>query len=331
MFGRAGNRRDDARRLMALDALRTNVMIADENLTITHMNRSLLTLMREAESDLKNELPRFDVASLIGSNIDIFHKNPLHQRNMLAVLEKPHNATIRIGTRVFDLLVTPLFEDRKRIGFAVEWTDAKQRLLNLDYAPVIAAINKSQAMIEFATDGTILDANANFLQAMGYTLAEIRGKHHRIFVEPAYQSSREYTAFWDALRRGEFQAGQYKRYGKNGKEVWIEGAYNPIIDPQGKVQKVVKFATDITVQARLLAKSTARSTSPTPKRGRPPPRRAKPRRTFNRWPSAWNNSRPRSGRFRAAWRVPDPPPIARSIRSSRWVPTPKPWPARHRP
>ena len=253
MFGRAGNRRDDARRLMALDALRTNVMIADENLTITHMNRSLLTLMREAESDLKNELPRFDVASLIGSNIDIFHKNPLHQRNMLAVLEKPHNATIRIGTRVFDLLVTPLFEDRKRIGFAVEWTDAKQRLLNLDYAPVIAAINKSQAMIEFATDGTILDANANFLQAMGYTLAEIRGKHHRIFVEPAYQSSREYTAFWDALRRGEFQAGQYKRYGKNGKEVWIEGAYNPIIDPQGKVQKVVKFATDITVQARLLA------------------------------------------------------------------------------
>jgi PAS domain S-box-containing protein len=234
----------------ALDALRTNVMIADNDLNITYMNQSVLALMREAEADLRKELPKFSVATLIGSNIDIFHKNPAYQGKLLSGLTKPHNATIQVGPRVFDLLVSPLMENGKRIGFAVEWADAKDRLQNLDYAARNVAIDRSQSVVEFSTDGVVMHANANFLKAMGYTLDEIRGQHHRMFVEPGYQASPAYAEFWASLRRGEFHAEQFKRIGKNGKEVWLEGSYNPVLDLQGKA---IKIATDVTPQVKLLA------------------------------------------------------------------------------
>ncbi|UGV24977.1 PAS domain S-box protein [Rhodopseudomonas boonkerdii] len=232
-------------------------MIADAELNIVYMNPALTDLLREAEDELKRELPRFSVSTLIGSNIDIFHKEPSHQRRMLAALVKPHKATIRVGSRAFDLVVTPLIKDGGRNGFVVEWADAKERLLNLDYAAQIAAIAKSQAVIQFAIDGSVVDANANFLQAMGYTLDEIRGKHHSIFVEPSFRASAEYSAFWASLRRGEYQASQYKRIGKAGNVVWIEGAYTPILDLNGKVAKVIKFATDVTKQVELLSQLKA--------------------------------------------------------------------------
>ena len=113
---------------------------------------------------------------------------------------------------------------------------------------IVAAIDRSQAVIEFAPDGTIVTANENFLKAMGYTLEEIRGKHHAMFVEPAVRQSAEYKAFWSKLARGEYDAGQYKRIGKGGREVWIQASYNPIPGAGGKVRGVVKFATDITAQ-----------------------------------------------------------------------------------
>jgi methyl-accepting chemotaxis protein len=117
-----------------------------------------------------------------------------------------------------------------------------------DAAGMLAAINRSQAMIEFDLDGMILDANENFLGAVGYRLDEIKGQHHGMFVEPEYRQSHEYRAFWDKLRRGEFDAGQYRRFGKGGREIWIEASYNPIMDASGRPLKVVKFATDITAQ-----------------------------------------------------------------------------------
>jgi methyl-accepting chemotaxis protein len=117
-----------------------------------------------------------------------------------------------------------------------------------DYAGQVAAIRKSQAVIEFSMDGTVLDANDNFLKALGYRLEEIQGQHHSMFVEPAYKLSSEYREFWAALNRGEYQAAEYKRIGKGGKEVWIQASYNPILDPDGKPFKVVKFATDMTEQ-----------------------------------------------------------------------------------
>ena len=117
-----------------------------------------------------------------------------------------------------------------------------------DYAGQVAAIRKSQAVIAFDMNGTVLDANDNFLKALGYRLEEIQGQHHSMFVEPAYKQSSEYREFWAALNRGEYQAAEYKRIGKGGKEVWIQASYNPILDPDGKPFKVVKFATDMTVQ-----------------------------------------------------------------------------------
>ena len=110
----------------------------------------------------------------------------------------------------------------------------------------LAAINKAQAVIEFNLDGTVYTANDNFLKTLGYTLDEIKGKHHSMFVEPAYRDSAEYRQFWRDLNDGKFQAAEYKRIGKGGREVWIQASYNPIFDASGKPFKVVKFATDVT-------------------------------------------------------------------------------------
>src|SRR5262249_50386796 len=93
-------------------------------------------------------------------------------------------------------------------------------------------------------------ANENFLVTLGYSLPEIQGKHHRMFVEPAERESAAYREFWASLNRGEYQAAEYKRVGKGGKEIWIQASYNPILDLNGKPFKVVKFATDITKQVQ---------------------------------------------------------------------------------
>ena len=111
---------------------------------------------------------------------------------------------------------------------------------------MIAAFNRSQAVIEFDLDGTILKANQNFLDALGYTSEEIVGRHHRLFVQPDEVSKPDYKEFWATLNRGEFLSSKYLRLGKGGREVWIQATYNPILDADGKPVKVVKFATDVT-------------------------------------------------------------------------------------
>jgi PAS domain S-box-containing protein len=146
----------------------------------------------------------------------------------------------------FALLVSASFDrGRNYVGNVLEWMDVTAIRVN---EGMLAAINKAQAVIDFTVDGKILHANENFLKTMGYTLDEIVGQHHGMFVEPAYRQSPEYRMFWEKLARGEFDANQYKRIGKNGKEVWIQASYNPILDAKGKAFKVVKFATDITAQ-----------------------------------------------------------------------------------
>ncbi|MCA0199806.1 MAG: PAS domain-containing methyl-accepting chemotaxis protein [Proteobacteria bacterium] len=139
----------------------------------------------------------------------------------------------------------------KVVKFASDVTAAKIQCA--DYAGQIAAIGKSQAVIEFDVDGAILTANANFLGALGYTLDEIKGRHHSMFVDAEMRDSAEYRQFWAALARGKYQAAEYKRIGKGGKEIWIQASYNPILDLNGKPFKVVKYATDTTAQvtARL--------------------------------------------------------------------------------
>ena len=134
----------------------------------------------------------------------------------------------------------------KVVKFATDVTQKKIR--GMADASKIAAINRAQAVIEFNLDGTILIANENFLKAMGYSLNEIQGKHHSMFVMPEERGSAAYREFWARLGRGEYQAGEYKRIGKGGKEVWILASYNPLMDETGKCFGVVKFATDVSAQ-----------------------------------------------------------------------------------
>ncbi len=141
----------------------------------------------------------------------------------------------------------------KIVKFATDVT--QQKLSVADNDGQIAAIRKSQAVIEFRMDGTIQSANQNFLNAMGYTFAEIEGKHHSVFVEPAERDSSTYREFWQNLNRGQYQVAEYKRIGKAGREVWIQASYNPILDLNGKPFKVVKYATDITAQAMARMKA----------------------------------------------------------------------------
>ncbi|WP_092936620.1 methyl-accepting chemotaxis protein [Rhizobium sp. 9140] len=237
----------------AMKSITANIMIADFDLNIRYMNNAVTDLLKEAGPDLKKELPRFDFDKLIGSNIDIFHKNPSHQRNMLAALKTQHRATIWIGHRAFDLIVTPLTKGAKTTGFVVEWSNARERLQNLDYQAQMVAISRSQGIIEFTTQGEIVSANANFLKAINYSMDEIKGRPHSILVEPGYAQSPEYKAFWDALRRGEVQSAEFTRYAKNGKAIFINASYNPILDAKGKVIKVVKFATDVTERVEAVS------------------------------------------------------------------------------
>ena len=137
----------------------------------------------------------------------------------------------------------------KVVKFATDITKTKDRAI--EDSAKLEAISRSQAVIEFNPDGTIIKANENFCGALGYTLSEIVGKHHRIFCDPDYAKTPEYADFWRDLAAGQFSSNEFMRIGKSGQEVWIQAAYNPIMNHRGEVVKVVKFATDVT--ARMTA------------------------------------------------------------------------------
>jgi methyl-accepting chemotaxis protein len=135
------------------------------------------------------------------------------------------------------------------LAVVADITDRKR--LDAEHAGRIAAVNKSMAVVEFEMDGTILTANEHFLRAMGYSLDEIKGRHHSMFVEEAYRQSSEYREFWARLRQGEYCAGEYRRLGKGGREVWIQGSYSPILDHNGRPIRVIKYASEVTAQVRM--------------------------------------------------------------------------------
>ncbi|SSC73038.1 unnamed protein product [Ciceribacter sp. T2.26MG-112.2] len=145
----------------------------------------------------------------------------------------------------------PVFSGGKPYKVVKVATDiTAQKLKSAEDAGKIAAISRAQAMIEFTPTGEILTANDNFLTTLGYSLSEIQGKHHAMFCEPSYTQSADYQRFWQKLAGGEFFSEEFKRIGKGGKVVWIQASYNPIFDMNGRVFKVVKFATDITDRVR---------------------------------------------------------------------------------
>ncbi|ECR3477136.1 PAS domain-containing protein [Campylobacter coli] len=136
----------------------------------------------------------------------------------------------------------------KIIKFANDITQRHYEMLDL--RNTIAAANRSMAIIEFKPDGTIITANENFLRTMDFNIDEIKGKHHSMFCDSNYRHSKDYVQFWEDLREGKFQSGKYIRYGRNNKKVYLEASYNPVKNDDGKIYKVIKFATDISEQVK---------------------------------------------------------------------------------
>ncbi len=229
-------------------------MTINRDFVVTYINQQTEKMISKYATVFRANWPSVDFSKIVGSNIDQFHKNPQHQRLMLSDPSRlPYKTDIQIGPLTFALTVTAQRDVAGQyVGNALEWKDVseirKQEFLNADYSGQIAAISKSQAVIDFKLDGTVITANENFLATLGYSMEEIKGGHHGRFVDDAYRNSSEYREFWARLNRGEFVAGEFKRICKGGKEIWIQGSYNPIMDQNGKLFKVVKYATDITSQ-----------------------------------------------------------------------------------
>jgi methyl-accepting chemotaxis protein len=221
------------------------IMMIDRDLTITYVNQATTDLLGANAELFQKTYPGLDVSKLIGTCIDVFHKNPAHQRRMLSQpTERAHKAEITIGDLRFGLSISSIIDaGGEYVGSVLEWENVTSRREN---EGMLAAIDRSQAVIQFSLDGLVTNANQNFLNTLGYTLAEIKGQHHSLFVDPAYRQSPDYKAFWEKLGRGEFDAGEYKRITKDGREVWIQASYNPILDANGRAMSVVKYATDIT-------------------------------------------------------------------------------------
>ncbi len=223
------------------------MMVVDRDLVVTYVNDATKKLFQDNAAAFRANWPNFNPDAIVGTCIDVFHKNPAHQRQLLSdPARMPHRAEISVGELKFSLNVSAVFDAQRRyVGNVLQWENVTAARLNVG---MLQALSRSQATIEFNLDGMIADANENFLNTLGYALAEIKGKHHSMFVDPVYAASADYRSFWEKLRNGEYDAGQYKRIGKGGKEVWIQASYNPIMDAAGKPFKVVKFATEITAQ-----------------------------------------------------------------------------------
>lgn len=223
------------------------VIVADRNFKIVYLNRA----SEESLQQLQHLLP-CRVDEIVGQSLDIFHLKPEHQRGLLSnSANLPHRAEIQLGPETLELNVSPLY-DVKGIssGLIVNWNRITERKTleerQADLVGQMEAIGRTNLVIQFEPDGTVITANENFLKAAGYALDEIRGKHHRMFCDEQLAQSNEYREFWAKLQRGEFVADDFERQAKGGRPVWLRAAYNPICDASGKVVKVVKFATDVT-------------------------------------------------------------------------------------
>jgi len=233
-----------------MTTINTAVMVIDRDLVVTYVNEGTKNLFEKNIESFSVAYPNFDPKNIVGTCIDVFHKKPEHQRGMLANPDNfPHKAEIRVGELCFSLNISALYDGEEYSGNILEWVDiTAEKNAYADFSGQISAIGKAQAVIEFNMDGTIVTANDNFYNTLGYSLEEVQGQHHSMFVDNEYKSSVEYRQFWEKLNRGEYESGEYKRIARGGEEIWIQASYNPIIDANGKPFKVVEYATDVTAE-----------------------------------------------------------------------------------
>jgi methyl-accepting chemotaxis protein len=246
MLNFGSGKTDVARRLSGLDHLSISVMIADRKGSIVYVNQALTQFFLENEQAIRGDVPDFRAASLIGSRLGIFDANAEKSVAALATTDAPSEIMISLGDLKLDLVASPIHVGGKSVGTIIEWRNAAERLANQDFRAQIEAVGRSQAVISFNRDGTILDANPAFCGAAGYALEEIVGQHHRMFMPRDTASQAAYEKFWESLRAGEAQVAEFERVRKNGDPLWIRASYSPLLDTDGKVYQVVKFAVDIT-------------------------------------------------------------------------------------
>ncbi len=232
-----------------VDNVTSAIMIVDRDLVVTYVNEGTRQLLAKNAAEFRKVWPEFDNRNIVGSSIDLFHKNPSYQRRILADPSNlPHRAEITVGSLKFSLLVSAVKDPAGNyVGNALEWANVTELR---SVQGQLGAVNAALATIEFELDGTVVRANENFLKSMGYRLDEIAGRHHGIFVSEAERNSSDYRDFWARLNRGETQTGEFKQLGKAGREVWLQATYAPIVDGNGVPMKVMTFAADITTQKR---------------------------------------------------------------------------------
>lgn len=239
------NREQHALSHELMDRVSSAMMVINTELVVQYVNKATMDLFARNADTLRRLWPDFNPAGIVGTCIDRFHKVPSHQRQLLGDPRNlPIKTDISLGNAKIQLHVTAINDPQgKPTGFALEWADVTALR---DSVGQLAAIGKAQAVIEFSMDGNVLTANENFLSTTGYTLEEIRGKHHSMFVDSASAASQEYRQFWVRLNENKHEAGEFRRFAKGGREIWLQASYNPINDLNGRPFKVVKYATDIT-------------------------------------------------------------------------------------
>ena len=254
MGGRGRSGSHDVSKLKAgvVDMLSSAIMMVDRDFVVTYVNGPTRDLLKTHEAAFRSHWPNFTADKIVGMCIDTFHKNPAHQRKLLADPSKlPFRTEITVGELKIALLVNGLFDAKNNyVGNVLEWREVTADRLN---AGMIDAICKNQGVAEFSMDGKLQSANENYLSMLGYSLNEIRGQPHSMFVDSVHRQGAEYRGLWEKLGRGDYDAGEYVRIGKGGKEIWIQASYNPVLDANGKAFKIVELTTDITERKRRTA------------------------------------------------------------------------------
>ena len=227
------------------DGTTVALMTIDRDFKVTHVNQATVDLLRRHQETFREKWPTFDADNILGKCIDVFHKNPAHQRQLLADASRlPFKTDISVGDLKIALNVMGVFtKNNEYVGNILEWDDVTEQRSNKGK---LDSLERTQGLIEFNLDGTIIDANENFLNVMGYRLDEIVGRHHRIFVNEAISRGADYAHLWEDLAKGKSVSNLFERVAKNGDVRYIRGSYNSILDGNGAPFRVVKFATDET-------------------------------------------------------------------------------------
>jgi methyl-accepting chemotaxis protein len=217
----------------------TSILLTDTEHKIVYANQAAKSFFRDCLHDIKLQVPGFDPNNVEGQAISSLFPD------IANLVDRPPSVH-KLASGYFSVNVQLLSDSAdEKEGYFIELTDVSE--LN-NKSAILDAMNRSQAVIEFTPDGTILTANNNFMTAMGYDLSEIVGKHHSMFAPDSIKNSEEYKTFWARLKAGEFFSTEARRIKKGGQEIWLSASYNPVFDDAGKVYKVIKFATDITAQ-----------------------------------------------------------------------------------